>query len=49
MATFKFFCYICKQHVEVSADNAGDAQQKFHGNGHSDIKVKALKRGLVGA
>lgn len=41
------FCYICKRHIEVEADNKKDAIQKFLSLGHDDTKVRELKRDII--
>lgn len=42
------FCYVCKRHVPVQGKNERVRLEQFHASGHSNQKVKALKKGLVG-
>lgn len=41
------FCYICKKHIDVEADNKKDAIQKFEAFGHDNTKVDRLKKDLI--
>lgn len=48
MPKFVRFCYVCKKHVTMNADNQGAAAHEFSKFGHDDEKVAKLQRGMSG-
>jgi hypothetical protein len=42
---FTLFCTVCKEHVEIHAEDGKTAQGKFEAHGHQSIKVRHLRPG----
>lgn len=43
---YKMFCYICKKHLNVEADNKKEAIMKFEFSGHDNAKTNYLPKDL---
>lgn len=42
----KMFCYICKKHIELDAEDKKDAIQKFDSFGHDNKKTNYMSKDL---
>lgn len=43
---YKMFCYICKKHLNVEAENKKEAVMKFEFSGHDNTKTNYLPKDL---